>query len=57
MYRKLSRFLTHLLTAVGMLAVLLIVMFYVFKFGSNLPVVGGLAASAGQHASGAAEGF
>lgn len=55
--RKLGRYATHLFTAIGMLAALLIVLFFVLSVGSNLPIVGGLAAWTGQHASGSAEGF
>lgn len=54
---KLSRWAVHVFTALGMLAVTLIVLWFVLAAGSNLPVVGGLFAWTGQHASGSAEGF
>lgn len=54
---KLTRGATHLFTAIGMLLVLLVVLFFVLQFATNLPIVGGAAQWAGSHASGSAEGF
>lgn len=57
MFGKLGKFATSLFTALGMLAVLLIVLFYALKIGGQAPVIGPAATWAGQHASGSAEGF
>lgn len=55
--RKIGRAATHLFTAAGMLAVLLIVVFIAAQQGQKLPVVGGAFGWVGSHASGSAEGF
>lgn len=57
MFRKLGKVTTNLFTALGMLALLLVVLFYVLKFAGQAPVIGGPATWVGQHASGSAEGF
>lgn len=55
--RRVGRMATHLFTAVGMLAILLIVLFTVAAYGQKLPLVGGPVGWIGSHASGSAEGF
>lgn len=55
--RRFSRWITHLFTALGMLLVLMVVLFVVLGATQNLPVIGGAAQWAGQHASGSSEGF
>lgn len=55
--RKLGRWATHLFTAIGMLALLLVVLFYVAAYGQKLPIIGGPVGWIGSHASGSAEGF
>jgi hypothetical protein len=57
MFKKTGKWVTHTFTAVGMLAFLLIVLFYAAKYGQNLPIVGGPVGWIGSHASGSAEGF
>lgn len=55
--RRLTKGVTHLFTAVGMLAILLIVLFVTASYGQRLPLVGGAVGWVGSHASGSAEGF
>lgn len=55
--RKIGRMATHLFTAVGMLALLLIVLFVVAQKTQGLPIIGGPIGWIGSHASGSAEGF
>lgn len=57
MLRKIPRLATHMFTALGMLALMLVLLFFVLQFGSQLPIVGGIAQWTGSHASGGAEGF